>query len=132
LRDRPDVQRLGAGYSLSRSTAHRYPDEARRVLTDQAPDIKEALDLAAARGYDGAGCGVLTAVPQRTDGIPSHVDTRTRNNLLRGLRCLGERGFALPTERWKALEHVTMSPRKITQITRAALVLTQYEHKPIS
>jgi DDE superfamily endonuclease len=65
-------------------------------------------------GYDGAGCGVLTPAPQRTDGIPLHVDTRTRNNLLRGLRWLGERGFALLTERWKALERVTMSPRNIT------------------
>jgi hypothetical protein len=51
LRDRSDVQRLGAGFGLSRSTAYRYPDEALRVLADQAPDLEEALDPAAARGY---------------------------------------------------------------------------------
>jgi hypothetical protein len=45
---------------------------------------------------------------------------------------LGERGFALLTERWKALEHVTISPRRITQIARAALVLVHFEHGLIS
>jgi hypothetical protein len=79
-------------------------------------------------GYVGAGCGVLTPVPQRDDGIPLHADQRAYNKLLRGLRCLGERGFALLTERWKALEHVTMSPRRITLIARAALVLVHFEH----
>jgi hypothetical protein len=71
---------------------------------------------------------VLTPFPQRADGIPLHADQRTFNKLLRGLRCLGERGFALLLERWKALRHVTMSPRRITDLARAALVLTQFEH----
>jgi hypothetical protein len=34
----------------------------------------------------------------------------TRNLLLRGLRCQGERGFALLTRRWAALQHITASP----------------------
>jgi hypothetical protein len=59
-------------------------------------------------------------------------DTRTRNVLLRGLRCQGERGFALLTERWAALQHVTADPGRTTEITRAALVLIQFEHKYIS
>ena len=33
-------------------------------------------------GYVGAGCGVLTPVPQREDGIPLHADQRTYNKLL--------------------------------------------------
>lgn len=66
-------------------------------------------------------------VPHRADSIPLHVNARTYNKLLRGLRCLGERGFALLTERWKALEHVTISPRRITQIARAALAITRFE-----
>lgn len=224
LRDRCDVERLGGGFGLSRATAYRYRDEVLRVLSDQAPDLSEALerakhaavahlildgtiiscdrldevkiskkgreidawyagkvrafggnvqalmnpdgiplwvsdvlpgsvhDLTAARelvlailwlytkdmpvladgGYLGAGCGVLTPVPQREDGIPLHPDQRAYNKLLRGLRCLGERGFALLTERWKALEHVTMSPRKITDLARAALVLVHFEHGLIS
>jgi len=35
---------------------------------------------------------------------------RTRNLLLRGLRCPGERGFALLTRRWAAFQHITASP----------------------
>ena len=54
---------------------------------------------------------------------------RTQNLLLRGLRCQGERGFALLTRRWAALQHITASPSRITEITRAALVLTHWEHK---
>jgi hypothetical protein len=57
--------------------------------------------------------------------------TRTRNALLRGLRCRGERGFALLTQRWAALQHITADPDRTTAITRAALVLTQFEHKYI-
>jgi hypothetical protein len=224
LRDRCDVERLGAGFGLSRTTAYRYRDEVLAILSDQAPDLQEALetargagcaylildgaliatdrlaetkvskrgreidawfsgknrqfggviqalmdprgeplwvsdvlpgstrDLTAAcelvlamawhyatdmpiladGGYEGAGCGVLTPVPHRNDGIPLHVNVRTYNKLLRGLRCLGERGFAVLTERRKALEHVTISPRRITQITRATLVITRFERRTAS
>ena len=79
-------------------------------------------------GYDGAGIGVLTPVKQPADGRELDVDTRTYNALLRGLRCLGERGFALLTGRWRALRHITTSPRKIGDIVKAALVLTHFEH----
>ena len=79
-------------------------------------------------GYDGAGIGVLTPVKQPTGGRELDVDTRTYNALLRGLRCLGERGFALLIGRWRALRHITTSPRKIGDIVKAALVLTHFEH----
>jgi len=55
----------------------------------------------------------------------------TRNALLRDLRCRGERGFALLTQRRAVIQHTTASPSRITGITRAALVLTQFEHKYI-
>jgi hypothetical protein len=38
------------------------------------------------------------------------VDTKTRNALLRSLRYQGERGFALMSQRWRALQHVMVSP----------------------
>jgi len=69
---------------------------------------------------------------QRTDGIPLHADQRIYNQILRGLRCLGERGFALLVGRWKALRQVTMRPSRITDIARATLVLTHFEHGLIS
>ena len=56
------------------------------------------------------------------------INTRTRNAIQRSLRCLGERGFALLTGRWRTLQHITASPGKIGDIARAALVLTHFEH----
>jgi acetolactate synthase regulatory subunit len=52
------------------------------------------------------------------------VDNRTYNTLLRGLRCIDERGFAVLTGRWRALHHTTAGPSKIGHIVKAALVLT--------
>ena len=79
-------------------------------------------------GYDGAGIGIHTPVKHPPDGRDLDLDTRTRNALLRSVRCLGERAFALLTQRWRTLQHITASPSKITGIARAALVLTHYEH----
>lgn len=83
-------------------------------------------------GYEGAGIGILTPVKKPAGNQELDIDTRTRNALLRDLRCRGERGFALLTQRWAALQHITADPDRTTEITRAALVLTQYEHKYIS
>jgi len=92
------------------------------------------LPCLADSGYQGAGIGIHVPVknPKAKKGTaPRELDDseRTRNLLLRGLRCQGERGFALLTRRWAALQHITASPSRITDITRAALVLTQWEHK---
>jgi hypothetical protein len=87
-----------------------------------------ALPTLADPGYDGAGIGVHIPVRQPADGRDLDINTRTRNAIQRALRCLGERGFALLTGRWRTLQHITASPSKIGDITRAALVLTQFEH----
>lgn len=79
-------------------------------------------------GYTGAGIGVHTPVKQPADGTDLDVNTRTYNMLLRALRCLGERGFALLAGRWRTLQHVTVSPSKIGRIAKAALILTHFEH----
>jgi hypothetical protein len=83
----------------------------------------------AGSGYEGAGTGIH--VPVKSPGGNQQLDpgTRTRNSLLRGLRSQGERGFALLTQRWTTLQRITASPRRTTEITRAALVLTNFEHK---
>jgi DDE superfamily endonuclease len=225
FRDRTRIEALGRDHGISRATAYRYVAEAVDVLSDQAPDLADALeratadgvpyvildgkifaadrcsapatsvkdqvidawysgkarrhggnvqalmrpdgvplwtsqaepgsvhDLTAARvhalpalyraaalempcladsGYEGAGIGILTPVKKPAGNQELDIDTRTRNALLRDLRCRGERGFALLTQRWAALQHITADPARITQITRAALVLTQFEHKYIS
>jgi hypothetical protein len=82
-------------------------------------------------GYEGAGIGIHVPVKSPGGNQELSIGTRTRNTLLRGLRFQGERGFALLTRRWALLQHITASPRDITQIVRAALVLTQFEHKYI-
>jgi hypothetical protein len=79
-------------------------------------------------GYDGAGIGIHIPVRQPACGREPDINTRTRNALLRSLRCLGERGFALLTGRWRTLQHITASPGKIGDIARAALVLTHFEY----
>jgi len=225
FRDRTRIEALGRDHGISRATAYRYVAEAVDVLSEQAPDLPQALeramadgvpyvildgkiftsdrcsepatsvkgkkidawysgkahrhggncqavmrpdglplwvgpaepgsvhDVTAARwhalpalyraaalgmptladsGYQGAGIGILVPVKKPAGNQELDPGTRTRNALLRGLRCRGERGFALLTQRWAALQHVTADPDRITEITRAALVLTHYEHKYIS
>jgi hypothetical protein len=88
----------------------------------------EGLPTLADPGYDGAGIGIHIPVKQLPGGQDLDINTRTRNALQRSLRCLGERGFALLTGRWRTLQHITASPSKIGDIARAALVLTHFEH----
>ncbi|WP_393916674.1 hypothetical protein [Halostreptopolyspora alba] len=40
---------------------------------------------------------------------------------------MGERGFALLTQRWRLLQHVKAAPSRIDDIARAALGLTHIE-----
>jgi DDE superfamily endonuclease len=60
------------------------------------------------------------------------INTKTRNALLRSQRYQGERGFALMKQRWRALQHVMLSPTTIGDIAKSVLVLVQFEHKMIS
>ncbi len=86
------------------------------------------LPALADSGYEGAGQGIHTPIKTPPGGHGLAPDNETYNLLQRGLRALGERGFALLTQRWTALQHTTASPRKIGDIAAAALVLTHFEH----
>ena len=86
------------------------------------------LPTLADSGYEGAGQGIKTPIKQPTDGQSLAPDNQTYNTLLRSTRCLGERGFALLTGRWRALQRVTVSPRRIGELAQAALVLTRIEN----
>jgi DDE superfamily endonuclease len=101
------------------------------VLAILRPFLKD-LPVLADSGYEGAGCGVRVPVKNPPGGRELDLDNRTRNALLRSLRCLGERGFALMSQRWRTLQHVMLSPGKIGDIAQAALVLVQFEHKMIT
>ena len=96
-----------------------------RPFTGQIPCLADG-------GYEPAGHGICTPVKKPRGGPELDTGAQARNMLLRSLRCLGERGFALLTQRWQALKHVTASPGKIGQIAQAALVLTLFEHKMLT
>jgi hypothetical protein len=101
------------------------------VLPAAYPAAK-TMPILADPGYQGAGHGIHTPFKQPADGNDLSIDNRTYNALLRALRCLGERGFAILTERWTTLQHITLSPGRIGDIARAALVLTHSEHGKIT
>jgi hypothetical protein len=100
------------------------------VLPEARPYLRE-LPFLADSGYEGAGAGVLVPVKRPARG-ELDTNTKTRNALLRSLRYQGERGFALMSQRWRALQHVMLSPATIGDIAKSVLVLTQFEHKMIS
>jgi DDE superfamily endonuclease len=104
---------------------------ARKLVLPEARPYLGKLPILADSGYEGAGSGVHVPVkkPSRSE---LDIGTKTRNALLRSLRYQGERGFALMSQRWRAIQHVSLSPTTIGDIAKAALVLTQFEHKMIS
>ena len=110
----------GSVHDITAARAHALPALYRAAAT--------GLPALADPGYDGAGIGIHMPVKQPPDGRNLDISTRTRNAIQRSLRCLGERGFALLTGRWRTLRHITASPGKISDIARAALVLTHFEH----
>jgi hypothetical protein len=119
-------------------TSNALPGHLHDLTCAEHHDITGALYWAASHldlptladsGYEGAGQGIHTPVKQPADGRRLAIDNRTYNSLLRSLRCLGERGFALLTGRWSSLRHTTASPRSVGDIVRAALVLTQFEYR---
>jgi hypothetical protein len=104
---------------------------ARQLVLPAARPYLKTLPILADSGYEGAGPGVLVPVKKPRSGELG-IDTKTRNTLLRGLRYQGERGFALMSQRWRAIQHVSADPSQIGDIAKATLVLTQFEHKMIS
>lgn len=110
----------GSVHDITAACAHALPALYRAAAA--------GLPTLADPGYEGAGIGILIPVRQPAGGQELDINTRTRNAIQRSLRCLGERGFALLTSRWRTLHHITASPGKIGDITRAALVLTHFEY----
>jgi hypothetical protein len=110
----------GSVHDVTAARIHALPALYRAAAAD--------LPTLADPGYEGAGIGILIPVKQPSGGQELDLNSRTRNAIQRSLRCLGERGFALLTCRWRTLQHITASPGKIGDIARAALVLTHFEH----
>lgn len=107
-------------------------EAARAHVLPAAYPATRAIPILADPGYQGAGHGVHVPFKQPTDGNTLAVDNRAYNALQRALRSLGERGFALLTERWTTLKHITLSPGTIGDLVAAALVLVHFEHGRIT
>ncbi|MBN6054652.1 IS5/IS1182 family transposase [Nonomuraea sp. RK-328] len=110
----------GSVHDLTAARAH--------VLGALYAAASRGLPTLADSGYEGAGIGIHTPIKQPDGNQILSPDNRTYNRLLRALRCLGERGFALLKGRWSTPQHITVSPSRIGEIARAALVLTHFEH----
>jgi hypothetical protein len=110
----------GSVHDITAARLHALPTLYQAALAD--------LPTLADQGYEGAGIGVHIPVKQPPGAQELDVNTRTGNAIQRSLRCLGERGFALLTGRWRTLQHITASPSKIGDIACAALILTHFEH----
>ncbi len=113
----------GSVHDLAAARVHAFP-ALYRAASLGMPALADA-------GYTGAGAGIKIPFkePRGTgEGTCLDIDNRAYNKLLRSVRCLGERAFALLTQRWRTLQHITASPSKITRITRAVLTLVHFEH----
>ncbi len=91
------------------------------------PQPRQACRPTPTAATTARGFGIHTPIKQPDGNQTLSPDNRTYNRLLRALRCLGERGFALVKGRWRILQHITLSPSAIGDIARAALVLTHFE-----
>ncbi len=101
----------------------------RELIFSRLLPLAGRLPVLADAGYENAGHLVITPVRKHKTVDELSLSARTRNQLIRSVRCRGERGFALLTQRWTTLQHITASPSKTGQIVAAALVLTLFEHK---
>jgi hypothetical protein len=119
-------------------TSEAMPGHLHDLTCAQQQGITAALNWSASEldlpaladsGYESAGHGIKTPIKQPTDGQRLAPDNRAYNQLLRGLRWQGERGFAILIGRWKTLRYTTASPRRIGDIVAAALHLTHFEYK---
>lgn len=107
-------------------------EAARTHVLPVAYRATATMPILADPGYQGAGHGIHIPFKQPSDGNALSVDNRTYNTLQRALRSLGERGFALLTQRWTTLQHITLSPGRIGELVAAALVLVHFEHGRIT
>jgi hypothetical protein len=107
-------------WPVSPGGVHDITAAREHVLAIVRPFRKD-LPVLADCGYEGAGHGVHVPVKTPAGGGELDIGTRTRNALLCSLRCLGERGFALMSQRWRTLQRVMLSPGKIGDVARALL-----------
>jgi hypothetical protein len=96
---------LGRGAGLG-ARHHRGPRPRPAALYAA---VAAGLAALADAGYDGVSPAIHIPVKQRRYHPPLRINARTRNMLLRSVRCRGERGFALLKGRWRTLKRSVAS-----------------------
>ena len=102
----------GATHDITAARRHVFPALNHAAATW----LPVLVDL----GYRGADIGYEHAINKPN----LDAATKAQNRFLTVLRCICERGNALPKSGWRYLRRVTYCPKRITQIARAALALT--------
>jgi hypothetical protein len=87
-----------------------------------------AAALSLVPGDDGASPDILIPVRQPPAGNLMAIPAAAAPCSATCAAYRGEHGFALITGCWRSFQDITASPSKISDIARAALVLTHFEH----
>lgn len=101
----------GSVHDLTAARAH--------VLPTLYPHAAHGLPVLTDKGYTGAGIGIH--VPLKGHNL--HLDNRTTNRVITGLRAPGERANARLKATFTILRRITVCPWRIGNIVAAALVL---------
>ncbi|MFJ1830950.1 transposase family protein [Streptomyces sp. NPDC088178] len=111
-----------------RDSQRLHADARRHALPALYKAAAEGMPTLANKGHIGAGIGIRVPVrrPKGQSVQALHADTRATNALIRNVRVLSERTAAELKQRWRILQHVSVSPSRIGDITRAALVLNRH------
>ena len=83
-------------------------------------------------GYEGAGIGILVPVKNPAGNQELDIGTRTRTRCCATCAAAGNAGSPCSPSAGPPSSTSPPDPDRTTEITRAALVLTQFEHKYIS
>ncbi|PKW16685.1 DDE superfamily endonuclease [Saccharopolyspora spinosa] len=106
------------------TTALRAHPEIMPALTAWTSDDLPVLgDL----GYEGES-GTITVAFKKPKGGELTDDQKAHNKTHNGKRAIGERGNSVLKTTFKALRNISLCPRKIGTIVKAALVILHTEH----
>jgi hypothetical protein len=107
-----------------------WPQLANMVRSGRcAPQPRKGYSAWRTRATASRGISIHAPTTNPAGDQVLDVNNRCYNSLYTRLRCLGERAAAILLTRWKTLRRITLRPSRIGAITKAALVLTQFEHQ---
>jgi hypothetical protein len=110
----------GSTHDLTAARAHALPA--------LYPAAATGLATLADKGYQGAGIGIK--IPYKHNRA-AHPDDQTRNQTIASLRAVAERGNALLKNTWRALQHVSLDPWRITRSPQQPSSYCTFNAEPV-